>query len=310
MFIRDACTLLKRAMCPCYKLDDIMTLKEKIETDPNFILDVNKSCKDPNDNNGLPYGIYKKDVEIVIAETSQNDRMHIYNLGEKKTYSSLIFEDKLKLGIGTENGAPVCYNGTDAVYPDLDFLQLTHCRSLMEYLCDSLELGQGPPDENGSGGVTGRDDDDEDYRKNGNDKLTCEYLTRNKRRRKRNCRKYDKNTGKLVFEHCRKSCFAQSCIDREDFFFNGQKDKGCEWVAQNKEYCVDDDVARNCVVACGTECCKDDPNFKFKRNEVKGLSCSSIKSVDPEGFCDRKRVANKCKMSCLKCPIQPRLQTP
>jgi len=305
MFIRDACTLLKRAMCPCYDLDDIMKLRDKIANDPDFVLDMEKSCKDPNSNDGLPYGIYQKDVEITITQSSLTDRMHIYNVGGKQSYSSLTFKDELKFGVGVKgSGETVCHDGSDMARPDLDALQSTHCHSLMEYLCESLELSSGADRNNPT--VPDRSADDESYRKNGREKQTCKFLTRTALRKRRNCKKRDKNTGKLVFEHCRESCYAGSCVDDGDFFFNGQKDKDCDWVAKNKAYCVDDYVARSCVSACDTECCRDDPDFKFDHNLVTNLSCRNISSVDEEGYCNRKRIANKCKMSCLKCLIEPR----
>merc|ERR1712038_761367 len=188
------------------------------------------------------------------------------------------------------------------VFPKLDVLQSTHCRSMMEYLCASLRLKRVSEE-------CPRCGDGEGYRRNGKESKTCEWITRTRRRRRRNCKKFDKVTGKNVFEHCRKSCFSASCIDRRDFLFNGQAGQGCEWIADHKEYCVVDDVARACPVTCETECCKDKKDYEFWVKGTK-MSCADVRKykfdTGMEDLCDRRKAANNCKMSCGKCPIEPR----
>lgn len=96
------------------------------------------------------------------------------------------------------------------------------------------------------------------------------------------CNRYDTDTGKFVFEHCRKSCQKCTCTRN-------------------------DDGARSC--------CRDDPNFVFKmrieklRKKRTEMRCKDIGN-NPDEWMDlcsnMKNVARNCPMKCRKCIIQLR----
>jgi len=303
LFIHDECEMIKRAVCPCFDSDKITSMKEKIEGgDPKFVLDVEKSCKDPELNGGLPFGIYQRDVEIVLNGGRAR------SLSEpKKLYSgraSMLFNDELKMGVGNNPRSKKgeCFDGSDKVYPQLDFFQLTHCENMMKSLCDSLELLPPSSDANADSGAR----DEVDFVKDGKSGMTCEWMTSTPKRKRKFCQRMNKQTRKHVFEHCRESCFAAPCVDDSDYRFNGQKDQDCDWIASHQEYCVDERISkRYCIEACGTECCKDNDEFKFEYQGKKNLTCNNVANLpkDSKGreVCDIPNIAVQCKMSCLKC---------
>ncbi len=370
MYIQDTCNMIEMTSCPCYGAEQVLKIKEKIEryNQSGFILDVEKSCrKDSDVNGGLPYGIYRKRVQVEI----ENSHGHgIGGHGQYVEYTDriineppILFDDDLKMGISTRSSPHTgteCYDGTDAVRPNLNHLQSTHCTNLIDYICASLELpptrtvpaptptaptaptpvtpttpttpvtptAPAPAATPASPPTTeiechrGRcwDSDEVNYNFRGKEGKTCAHMTRSERRRKRNCRKYDSLTDKFLFEHCRKSCGATTCKNDESFFYNGQEGLDCDWIgSQNHtEYCVDETVAKYCRGVCGTNCCTDNEDFVFRYKERNNLKCTDVRKIlldengnndgtrDGKNICRLRRIANNCKMACLKCPIQPR----
>lgn len=178
--------------------------------------------------------------------------------------------------------------------------QWIHCVSLMEDLCSALKPKPIVAKHNG---------DDPNYRKNDNPNKSCTALTQTPFLQEQNCPSYDKNTKKHVFEHCRESCRSGTCTDHPDFYYNGQPDKGCDWIAaaEQKEYfCAIEDVAKYCVNTCNSKCCSDDEQFEFMVKR-KMRKCSSLRlNPNQKKFCRKNSIASKCPRVCGKCMMQPK----
>jgi hypothetical protein len=297
MFKLDfACYRIQQSTCPCYDIDDVVDIEAKLRSqiyDPDFVLDLKKSCKDPNKNGGLPFGLYKK----------QNGKSSKITLGVSINKEKEMM-DKNK-----------CYSkNNDMARLSLD--QQKQCVSLMEFICSGIKKLP-KPDKTCK--------DDPEYKYKNKPKRTCAYLMDTKRKRNRNCQKYDPMTGKLVFQHCRESCEKCTCrnSDNSDFYFNGQANMNCQWIKileknEKEMFCKDDDVAKYCPSACGkpnAKCCKNDSDFSFflkrrgtiTQRKMMMMKCGDIGNANYKEICNMKRVALRCPMACLRCFIQPRI---
>lgn len=303
-----ACFKINESMCPCYDdrtIANTEAMLKKQSYDPNFVLDMNKSCKDPSANNGLPYGLYTKPTQD-----------HSDDYADFARYPGLRFGVQKNMGTHDVNE---CYDGTDIAYPELNSIQHSDCINLVQSVCDRLNIS---PTQNS------HCQDEPDYKHMDKAWKTCEKLTSTKWKQRKNCKKYDDmETKKLVLQKCRKSCQSCTCVDRSDFYYNGQEDYNCTSLqnlarGEKKQFCSDEDVAINCPVTCNTKCCMDDPKFKFKvrRYKIKKdddrhqrnlhrwkvMRCKDIGQSEWRDICKRRRIAARCPMTCRKCLIQPR----
>lgn len=279
--ITTECANIRNSICPCFDMNDMVKLADRLTNDKNFVMDLEKSCqRNPGDDNSLPYGIYEKKIE----------------------------QSTLHLGVDmkkSKDSTHKCHVGPDQDYPDLLPNQLIHCTNLIGSLCSTLK-----PKPNDSIHCM----DEPNYAKDGITSKSCAQLTKDvgSSLSKKNCKSFDKSTNKHVFQHCRGSCQSCTCRNDDTYFFNGQPGKDCKWVAKNKEYCGKDaDVSKYCPVACDSKCCKDNDNFKFKYKD-KQKNCVFLMALtwkNPSkrnNLCRESRIAWNCPMSCLKCVKQPR----
>lgn len=297
-----ACSQIGQSGCPCYSLDYISAFKANLREkkyDPETVLDLEKSCKDPKDNNGLPFGLYTK------------ERVP----GQSQHYKKPLDLNNSNIVKGVDLDVKTCHDGADALFGDLSTYQHNSCISTMEYICAELKT------------LKKQDtscQDDTDYKfKPGK---TCEKLISTNLRQRRNCGKYDWKTKKFVFQHCRKSCQSCTCSDNVDFAYNGQEDYTCEWIDDNEEkesFCKDPYVAENCKATCNSKCCQDSSTFKFRMRldkynntyrkgarelrRKKKYGCDYIGQNEWMDICKSKKVARNCPMKCRKCFIQPRM---
>mmetsp|Transcript_9327 Transcript_9327/g.11803 ORF Transcript_9327/g.11803 Transcript_9327/m.11803 type:complete len:449 (-) Transcript_9327:732-2078(-) len=271
------CEDIETSMCPCFEYQQIRFIEKQIVGDARFVLDMNLSCKLPELNHSLPYGIYRKafknqELPTLIAGTDvRADKMFPPYYGN-------------------------CFQKT-IMGPEMTKDQARNCIGLVDYICKSLKP---LPVEKCS--------DEPTYAKNRIDDRTCsalfpqDFLSDNSTQRR--CGKTDYFPGKMVSEHCRKSCGSCTCTDDTDFYFNGQADRGCDWIADHPEYCEDYDVARFCKQTCGTPCCRDNYDFRFEYNKKSGYRCELLQNIW-EDACKDDEIAQNCPMSCRKCEIQP-----
>ena len=284
--------------CPCFSTENISNFVNKLNStiyNPSFVLDLDKSCKDEEMNEGLPYGLYTKkdryeyqDIKTLqfAADVNNNkmmNRCHRYSQAPQIVPSSQQHED---------------------------------CVSKLNDVCSSLKI---LPKEKLC-------NDEEDYTYKSKWWATCNRIANNhmpRWKQHRNCNRFDYKTGKYVFEHCRKSCQSCKCrtSDDPDFRFNGIEERTCTWIANlskkvKADFCQDIDVATKCQNACGKGCCKDNTNIRFKikrkspdngRNQILRLSCSDIGNREWVDLCKKKKVARFCPMKCRRCLIQPRM---
>ncbi len=301
----------KENACPCFDLAEVESIQKSLQAiDVNQfeetgtyeaakplrpILDLVKSCKEPGDNNDLPYGIYYKNSKesIVRGET------HTVQIGVKFVPDDGETQTK-------------CYEGSAS--PFLTDAQQSSCIELVDNLCGSLKT---MPNRYSCS-------DDTEFRRKNNTWASCENIFSDvdnlgSEERERICNKYDKDASAFVFEKCRKSCRKCTCSDSASFAFNGQEAYGCRWLAklsndERETLCQDDDVATSCPIACRTGCCQNKDTFfkvkadgrggkKRKRNRI---TCDDIGNSNWKEMCQSKRIARNCPMKCRKCFIQPR----
>ena len=296
-------TQVPAATCPC--MADVSSIEANLRNerfDPEFVLDLHKSCKDPEENNGLPYGLYTK---------PGNDDWS-YNRGATNILQFGI--DKASDSSNTEDRK--CYGRSFS--PTLSADEHGACVTITEQMCERVKTLA----------PSSLCEDDDDFMYASKPWATCSRMTNNKlgqTKQRRNCERYDEDTDSFVFQKCRKSC--QSCIcsttDSTTFRYNGQEDYTCEWIAIKSDeeiaaYCQDNDVAAQCKRTCRTDCCKNNTNFSFKgqsdeSNRVrKGgrnfrKTCDDIGNTNWTELCQKKRIALNCPMKCRRCPIQPRI---
>jgi hypothetical protein len=284
-YMQAQCLIIDQSVCPCYDMDDMTTLKERLAND-EVVMDVEKSCK--KDHETLPYGIYLKEAEITSIQ--QVDPLK----------SSATFEQTDMRFWGVNVDKMMCFDGSDMDYP-LDPNHTTnqgeHCKTLIESICDTLQPAL---EEDECGGS--KCGDDPDYKFRGQ---TCKQLASgSKLKTRRKCKRKEKN-GKFVFETCRDSCQMRECVDDSDFYFNGNPEKNCDWIKSNKDYCADDQVRKYCVVSCGTKCCKDNGKFSYRLSEDEFAHCNFFK-LKRQKYCSKKSIAYNCPKSCGKCLKDPR----
>ena len=334
--LQFACYNIEQHQCPCYDKDEIEGIKTRLMRrifDPDFQIDMNLSCKNPQQNNGLPFGLY----------TQPN------GLTNKMYGSTLRLGTDIKLASDTmfPNFKNMCYEMDSHEAVRLTKPQHKICISLMETLCDFVEQifapNTPPSAPTAEAPVTSPTkstppkvsscSDDVDFRYKGKSWASCPNLnTRmSRRKRKRVCRKYDDDTQKYVFQHCRKSCQMCTCRDDANFIFNNNPEYNCDWVStlegrEKKSICANSDVNENCKVSCGSRCCRNSPTFKYwkeleydhndgydgygKRrnlNRWEKWTCKNVTNANWKEECKNKKVAINCPMICRKCFIQPRL---
>lgn len=300
--------------CPCFDLAEVESIQNSLRAvdvnqseetgadeaaKPSMpILDLVKSCKEPGDNNDLPYGIYYKNREesIVRGET------HTVQMGVKFVPEEGETQTK-------------CYKGSAS--PFLTDAQQSSCIELVDYVCGSLKT---MPNRYSCS-------DDTEFRRKKNTWASCENIfspvnNLSSEEKDKICNKYDHDAGVFVFEKCRKSCRKCTCFDSPSFAFNGQEAYGCRWVAtlpreQRKPLCQDDDVATSCPIACRTGCCQDNDLFLIRRKsdgrggkkgdrKLQKMTCDDIGNNNWREKCQSRGIARNCPMKCRKCFVQPR----
>jgi hypothetical protein len=295
-----ACYRVKTSTtCPCFNTKDLSNFMDKLNStdyDPSFVLDMDKSCKDEGENNGLPYGLYTK-----------KDR---YEYEDIKT---------LQFGTDVNNKKMMdrCHRNSRAPQIISSSRQHGDCVSKINDVCSKLKIL--PKDQSCS--------DEENYEYKSKKVKTCNRIVNNHLPRwkvYRNCNRYDYNTSKFVSQHCRKSCHSCTCRTTDDphFRFNGMEERSCAWVAslsngEKDDFCQDNDVATKCQNACGKGCCQDTPHIRFTikskspvngRNQIKRMSCEEIGNMEWMDLCKQRKVARYCPMKCRLCSIQPRMR--
>mmetsp|Transcript_4121 Transcript_4121/g.4757 ORF Transcript_4121/g.4757 Transcript_4121/m.4757 type:complete len:466 (-) Transcript_4121:3421-4818(-) len=292
--MQSYCDDIQASMCPCFDIDTVLDLQKEIADDKSFVLDMSRSCKLPELNDDLPYGIYKK-----VGVEGESFRIIGTDVLADKTLPPYYGK---------------CSNKTKRLFPDLTLDQSQHCIGLVDYICSSLKI-ELPVDE-----CT----DDKDFRMDDKEYKSCEIMfpkevyddsytiQKNQNKKNRTCKKgaykrsFYRRSNKFVFQYCRESCGTCSCGDSPDYYYNGQADKGCDWLAQNPELCEDKDAAKFCKSACNSPCCRDDEEFEFEFNGRSGRKCDSLQSDWPEACASDSDIPIYCPMSCRKCLIQPR----
>jgi hypothetical protein len=297
----------KEDACPCFSLEDVAATQASLrEIGPSKpIVDVVKSCKEPDENSGLPFGIHFKNSKEAIRR------------GETHTVSAAV---TLYPDVGESQNK--CYNGSTSSF--LTTGQQKTCLALASYMCESIKTST--PSKACS--------DDTEYLHVGKKWHSCENKFSPSRNldpeeQRKICNKFDKTSGKFLFQHCRKSCQSCTCNDDPDFRINGQEDYTCKWLwslspEQREPLCQDDDVATRCPTSCYDSCCKDSETFSFKpktrkyrrkrhgrgtksSDEKNWMTCNSIGNSNWNELCQSKNVARNCPMTCRRCFIQPRM---
>lgn len=284
--------------CPCFNSKDLSTFMDKLNStdyDPSFVLDLEKSCKEEDENNGLPYGLYTK-----------KDRYQYQDI------------NTLQFGADVNNNKMMDRCHRNSELPQITSSgQHADCVSKINDVCSKLKIL--PKNQSCS--------DEENYEYKSKRGKTCNFMVNNhlpKWKVHRNCNRYDYNTGKYVSQHCRKSCHSCSCraTDDPDFRFNGMEERSCAWIAslsfdEKDNFCQDNDLATKCQNACGKRCCQDTPHIRFRikrrspvdgRNQIKRLSCEEIGNAEWTDLCKHKKVARYCPMKCRLCSNQPRMR--
>lgn len=309
--------------CPCFDEDVMASIKRRMMSriyDPDFQIDMNLSCKSPQQNNGLPYGLYTKPNGIKNKMYGSTFRLGV----------DISLDDSTELNNVTNK----CYYKDDHQEPMLTVPQHTQCVSLMQNLClfvnqifKPAEPPAQPPKKQPNPSSCS---DNVDFRYKGK---SCENMFGNASRRKtrrktrRACKKYDYDTKKFVFQHCRESCRMCTCRDKSDFYLNDVPEYSCSWLSklepqEKRSLCYRKEVAENCVVTCESKCCKNSPNFSYykkveygqeyknkkARNHYKWdkRTCADVNNANWIEECKTKSVAINCPMICRKCFIQPR----
>ncbi|GFH47967.1 hypothetical protein CTEN210_04443 [Chaetoceros tenuissimus] len=145
--------------------------------------------------------------------------------------------------------------------------------------------------------------DDISFREDGKEERTCQWVAQDPHHR---CRKEDSNTGKKVFEFCRKTCNKCMCEDDERFMLNRDPTMNCEWIGKAaKNLCDVPQIREYCVQSCSAECCKDDPKFRFMSSRSV-YSCAWVNSNNEKKTrqrCSVRAIAAACPESCRMCSL-------
>jgi len=290
--------------CPCFDVADVSRLENMLRNedyDPTFVVDLYKSCKDPEENDGLPYGIHTKPMSRFNT-----------NKGSMNKWQVGLAVDSYSVGIDLAQNQ--CFK--DSASNALTTGEFDACFSAIDHVCSNVEtLTRRPTCE-----------DDPKYTFRNDTVSTCENMfpyDLGPKTKQRRCQRYDNVFDTLVLQKCRKSCEACTCArsDNSDFGYNGQSDYNCEWIASHdnkNSLCSDVDVAANCPITCKTDCCRDNRDFAFKLKKrirkkygIQGfrgmMGCDDIGNSNWMNVCQDKNVAKNCPFTCRKCVIQPRL---
>lgn len=286
--LETQCTETKEKLCPCLDLEAIVRLQGRLANDPKFAIDIEKSCRKP-DMDGSFFGLY---------QTIRNSRYDLPQIGISRTPTFDTVGD--------------CYQGSDAVFLIETEHQFMHCASLLDYLCSGLNI---PKLEELSC------KDEEGYMKDGKVWKTCENIIGEEGHEDRSCTNNDSASEKRVFQHCRASCGTCKCMDDPKYFYNGQEDKGCDWIAEDaEERCEDEGAAKHCIQACSSKCCIDSSERRGNEGRKSKKGKKSDRGRPERGtcrwlmrnpsknrrLCARRRWAAQCPLTCLKCEIMPR----
>jgi len=313
-----------QATCPCFDMEQVYKFETRLKKekyDQKFVLDLYKSCKDPETNNGLPFGLYTK-------PSRRNSITHPGLWRQfKEGYSSM---NPVKFGIdigqsgdGSEDNMNKCYHGSTSL--TISTAEQVGCTTMINRICSKIQtLDKNPSCQ-----------DDTIFRLKSMSWASCDRIVGNqfgKKSIKKNCNKYDEATDKFVFQHCRKSCQSCTCTSRDDsnYTYNGQSNFTCEWISslpkdEQKSYCKDDDVSKYCSSTCNTKCCQNKSKFRFNLNNKnengmnpknddgtregrrrKRHSCNDIGNANWEDVCKSKKISRRCPMTCRRCAIQPK----
>ena len=104
---------------------------------------------------------------------------------------------------------------------------------------------------------------------------------------------------KIVLNSCPVTCKVCPCLDSLDAVWinESEKDRGCDFVAINQQYCTKTWVKEKCPVSCNN-CCQDKKGIiPF----LEGLECESFKKKEFKKYCTWERVRLSCPKSCETC---------
>jgi len=162
--------------------------------------------------------------------------------------------------------------------------------------------------------------DDPDYLQLDIDGRTCDWVAEKPENR---CDLADDTMTKCPAACNTTECaVVATCSDNPDYFYNGNQDKTCEWVAEKPDdRCFKDDLAfYECPVACGnTECetqsptggCSDSSDYFYNGNEDK--TCEWV-AEKPDDRCFKDDLAfYECPVACgnTECEtLQPVIKLP
>ncbi len=299
-----ACSRIKQNDCPCFNEKDMKAIKMKLMKkmfDPDFQVDFDLSCKSPSENNGFPFGLYTK------AHKSYDD-LYGSTLRAGVDMDGTMFPDRKLMN-------KCHYNYLSEKEAQLSISQHEKCVPLIEDLCDFMKdifpQLQTPAKPLCS--------DDETFRYKQKAWKSCKNMVENAsgRKKKRRCKKFDEESQKYIFQHCRKSCGMCSCTDNIDFTYGGQSEYNCEWInslnpMEKAEKCSIQEIKENCVASCDGKCCANSRRFSYWKRDQYSMygwrrnSCGDISNSNWREECKNKNIAWNCPMICRKCIIQPK----
>ena len=268
--LRHTCDNVKPQLCG-FDVTFMESIKKSV-SDGGMTLDQDMTCKQPTSREENEYGIYTKHSSVKRKVAISYDKDEIIVDSESREVSN------------QEQG--------------------THCTDLIASTCSGWKLTRNEESQCM---------DDPNFRLHANiieeeleavkDLFTgtgrtvknCEWVAEDLTR----CRAKSKS-GRRVFESCRQTCGYCTCSDNEGYRFNGQADKGCEWIKQDSsERCSLEGASEHCKTSCGTKCCEDNPNFRFQKEEHK--TCGWARKNRAQR-CTKRAVAVKCPETCGLCP--------
>jgi len=287
--LKSTCQTMEQRMCPCYGMSDLAEAEQRI-VDGTTVIDTSKSC---------------------VMPTERNDQYGVFEIGN---YDSMGRPcdgcTTIMFAVQNEN---MCFDGSDIVRT-INLSQKNHCFAMMQNMCSSMENQFENVSSPDVSAVVPACRDDAEFRADGNERRTCEWVSRDSKKR---CKRYDNNTGKRVFEFCRMTCETCTCQDDDNFRFNGNPVMDCDWVAQDVEArcALDESIRKNCIVTCSSDCCRD--NEKFGYWGFPSLNCEWLSARGGSGtmrgsnggglterniLCGLRAFAANCPETCGMCP--------
>ncbi len=269
LFVKDACDDVKPKLCS-FDLTFMESVKNSV-SDGDLILDQDISCMD-----GEEYGIYEKASPTFTKTAIMFDEDVVVVNSESQELSNDMQGDHCTNMITSTCSEWQLTRSEDSqCVDDPNFVLHGNFIQTIEEELETIENF-----------VTG----------SSNTVKNCAWVAEDLTR----CRTLSSDTGLRAFESCRQTCGTCTCSDNEAYRFNGQLDKGCEWIKEDSaSRCSLEGASDNCKVACDTKCCQDNPRFRFMSEEHKTCKWASKNKVKR---CNKRAVANNCPETCGLCP--------